>query len=134
MENRPQSSPDPPLDDRLPLTPLTMAILLSLAAGDCHGYALMQKVEKVSGGNLSPGTGSLYAALERLMNDGLIEEAPDDGEPTPGRPRKVHRITDAGRAAARAEAGRMVDVVRIAKERSLIPDELSGLGWVGGEA
>ena len=54
-----------------------MAILLGLSDGDRHGYALMKEIERQTDGALKPGTGSLYAALQRLMDDGLIEESPE---------------------------------------------------------
>lgn len=112
-----RSEPDP----RIPLTPLTMAILLALADEDCHGYALMQRVEAESGGGLKPGTGSLYAALERLMDDGLIAEVAMADSLDADRRRKSYRITEGGRALARAEAARMLDVLRIARARKLGP-------------
>ena len=109
--------PHPPED--LPLTPLTMALLLALADGDRHGYALMDEVERQTGGTLRPGTGSLYAALERLMADVFIAETEGDAAGRPGRPRKTFRITEAGREVARAEARRMERVLEIARERAL---------------
>lgn len=112
-------------DPRLPLTPLTMAILLALADGDRHGYALMQAVETQTDGALKPGTGSLYAALERLMNDGLIIEAPPSTDANADRRRRTFRITDGGRDLARAEADRMMSVLRHARAQRLAPDDLS---------
>lgn len=109
-----------PASPASPLSPLTMAILLALAKEDQHGYALMQEVEAQTGGVLRPGTGSLYAALERLLEEELIVDAParpggsDDGR------RKYFRITSAGRAAARAEAWRMAGVLEIARKRNVI--------------
>ncbi len=112
----------PASDPRLPLTPLTMALLLALAENDLHGYALMQAVEHQTDGALTPGTGSLYAALERLMADGLIGEVPPDELPDEDRRRRTYRITDEGRDLARAEAERMVRVLRVARERRLAPE------------
>lgn len=113
-------------DQTLPLSPLTMSILLALADGEAHGYALMKEIERQSGGVLKPGTGSLYAALQRLIDAGFIEEAPH--EPAPGEdPRRKHyRITGDGRMATRAEAERMLRVLKIARARSLAPDFTSG--------
>lgn len=112
----------PASDPRLPLTPLTMALLLALAEDDLHGYALMQAVERQTDGALTPGTGSLYAALERLEADGLIGEVPPAELPDEDRRRRTYRITDEGRALARAEAERMVRVLRVARERRLAPE------------
>ena len=103
-----------------PLTPLSMAILLALLKEDQHGYALMQEVEAQTGGALVPGTGSLYAALQRLLDEGWIVESPRRrGEGEDAR-RRYFRITTAGRAAARAETERMVRVLETARERSLV--------------
>jgi DNA-binding PadR family transcriptional regulator len=108
-------------ENELPLTPLTMAILLALAEGDKHGYALMKDVEQQTGGMLSPGTGSLYAALDRLEAEGLIEESASRPARGEDQRRKYFRITAAGRALARAEAGRMQRVLETARARSLVP-------------
>jgi DNA-binding PadR family transcriptional regulator len=105
----------------LPLTPLTMALLLALAEGDAHGYALMQGVKQRTSGRLSPGTGSLYAALDRLMDDGLIEEARGRPGPEEDQRRRYFRITKAGRRLARAEAERMLEVVEDARRAHLLP-------------
>ena len=110
--------PNPP---DLPLSPLTMAILLALAKGDQHGYALMQDIEAQTGGTITAGTGSLYAALQRLQDDGLIVDSPDRPAAGEDQRRKYFRITDAGRAAARTEAARMVRVLETARDNRLIP-------------
>ena len=107
-------------DELLPLSPLTMAILLALADGDRHGYALMQDIEAQTDGALKPGTGSLYAGLQRLMGDALIAEA--DGEPGADRRRRYYSITEAGRDIARAEAQRMLRVLNVASEKDLVGD------------
>lgn len=117
--------------DQLPLTPLTMAILLALADRDLHGYALMKEVEEQSDGRLAPGTGSLYAALQRLMDDGLIDESPEAPGPGDDPRRKYYRITAAGRAVARAEAERMVQVVAVARARALGPEPVPASGGEG---
>lgn len=101
-----------------PLSPLTMAILLALAEREQHGYALMREVGRQLG--TVPGTGSLYAALERLALAGLIEESPV--RPDEDARRKVFRITRAGRTEARREAKRMLRVVEAARERALLPE------------
>jgi DNA-binding PadR family transcriptional regulator len=100
-----------------PLTPLSMAILLALAERDLHGYALLEEIEAQTGGSLSPATGTLYAALERLADEELIEKSPDSPAPDEDQRRRYFRITPAGRAAAAAESRRMADVIRIARKR-----------------
>jgi DNA-binding PadR family transcriptional regulator len=99
-----------------------MAILLALTGKDQHGYALMQEVERQTHGTLQPGTGSLYAALQRLMEDGLIIESPDHPGPDEDRRRKYFRVTAAGRALARQEAARMLRVLDTARAKALIAD------------
>jgi DNA-binding PadR family transcriptional regulator len=110
------------IDDVPPLSPLTMSILLALAGGETHGYALMKEVERQSEGVLKPGTGSLYAALQRLIDAGLIDEAAHVAAPREDSRRKHYRITVEGRRATRAEAARMMRVLEIARARSLAPD------------
>lgn len=115
-----------PNDPRLPLTPLTMALLLSLAEEDQHGYALMKSIEKQTDGNVKPGTGSLYAALQRLMQDELIIESPAPAAEGEDARRKSYRITESGRELVRAEAERMLRVLEVARERALAPASLDG--------
>src|ERR687889_110941 len=98
----------------LPLTPLSLAILLGLADGARHGYGIMREVERQTDGQLSPGAGSLYAALQRLQDDGLIaavRSAPD-GEPAGSR-RRYYILTSRGRALARAELLRMARLIQL---------------------
>jgi DNA-binding PadR family transcriptional regulator len=101
------------------LTPLSMAILLSLAERDQHGYALLQDVERLTDGELKPGTGSLYTALQRLMDEGLLIESPDLPAADEDQRRRYYRITEPGRDAVRAEAARLARVLRLAREREL---------------
>jgi DNA-binding PadR family transcriptional regulator len=113
-------------EDSTPLTPLTMALLLALAEDDLHGYALLQEVERQSDGSLRPGTGTLYAALERLEDEGLIRRSPDLPAPGEDQRRRYFRITDAGRDAVRAESARMLRTLRAAAARDLVPGGLRG--------
>ena len=104
-----------------PLTPLTMAILLALSKEDQHGYALMREVAAQTDGTIMPGTGSLYAALERLTDEGLIAESRARPAGDEDRRRRYYRITEAGRETARAEAARMLRVLDTARAKRLIP-------------
>ena len=100
------------------LTPLSAAVLFALAGGTSHGYGIIKEIEEATAGDMRPRTGSMYLALHRLVEDGLIEEAEArDGDQR----RRLYRLTPEGRAAARAEAERMAQLVRLATVKKLIP-------------
>ena len=101
----------------LPLTPLSFHILLTLAAGDSHGYGLMKEVKVRTNSSLNPATGTVYLALQRLEDAGLVGdgglETPSDG----GVARRRWTITPLGREVAAAEARRLVGLVEMAVDR-----------------
>jgi len=103
------------LEDALPLTESTFTILLSLAAGPRHGYAIMQDVADLSGGRINLGTGTLYGALRRLLEQGWIEryDEPENGE----RARKAYRLTGVGRRVVAAETARLQSLLTAAQRR-----------------
>jgi DNA-binding PadR family transcriptional regulator len=103
----------------LPLSNLSFHVLLSLGAGPSHGYGLGKEIESRSEGRLRPTTGSLYQALRRLTEDGLIEPAPEVVRISTDGRRQYFRLTALGRAVARAEAARLHDLIRLAAERDL---------------
>jgi DNA-binding PadR family transcriptional regulator len=107
--------------EALPLTPLSTAILLALSAEPLHGYGLMQAVSAQSDGILTPGTGTLYAALVRMLEAGLIEEAAE-AAPDDGRRGRSYRLSSDGQALLQAETARMDRVVSLARQRGLGPD------------
>ena len=115
----------------LPLSPLSLAILLGLAEGARHGYAIMKEVERQTDGRIAPGAGSLYAALQRLQDDGLIAAAPAgaDGEPSNAR-RRYYVLENRGRAVARAELLRMARVIQLGHDRRLVPELRLAVGPV----
>lgn len=92
-------------DPFLPLPPVWFEILLALAAGDLHGYAVMQEVTTRGDGSLHPGT--LYRALARLLESDLIEERPERPVAGDDERRRYYRLTALGRAVARAESTRL---------------------------
>lgn len=108
-----------PSNDLLPLTPAVFHILMSLAAGPRHGYAIMKEVEEQTEGELRLGPGKLYYSIQRLLDEGLIEEIDEEGA---NKNRRPYRITAAGRAAARAEARRLRKSLQLAAKRRLIED------------
>jgi DNA-binding PadR family transcriptional regulator len=98
----------------LPLSPATLHILLSLAAEDRHGYGIMQEVARQSEGQYKLGPGTLYDNLQKLIGNGLVEEAPRPGPDDDPR-RRYYRLTTAGRGVLTAEIARLEGVVREAR-------------------
>lgn len=112
----------PELHEHLPLTPVAFEILLALAGEERHGYAIMRSVEGRTGGRLSLHPGTLYRALGRLADAEWIEELEErpDTERDDER-RRYYRITELGRAVARAEARRLAGQLGAAREVGLAP-------------
>jgi DNA-binding PadR family transcriptional regulator len=108
--------PEPDVQSTLPLTEATFFILLSLAPGPKHGYAIMKEVSEMSRGRVAFSTGTLYGAIKRLLDQRWIErigEDPDEAEEM-GRPRKAYVLTSLGKRIMAAEVVRMQDLVHLA--------------------
>ena len=103
----------------LPLTEPTFYILLSLAPGKKHGYAILKDVEALSDGKVRLSTSTLYGALGRLLDQGLIERVPNEEKETtgPGLPRKAYILSHTGRRILEAETRRMQALVTTARLR-----------------
>ncbi len=102
-----------------PLSAATFHILLALAGGDRHGYAIGKEVEEQTAGAVSLGPGTLYRILKQLTIDAWIAEidsADDEHER-----RRTYRLTSRGRAIAQAEARRLDALVSVARARRLLP-------------
>jgi DNA-binding PadR family transcriptional regulator len=112
--------PFKPSDANLPLTPISFEVLMALLDGELHGYAILQAVEGRLSGKLPMRTGTMYRALARLMDEGLIERGgtADDEDPR----RRYYRITAHGRATAKAEARRLADQVEAARAHRLLSE------------
>lgn len=106
------------LQEQLPLTESTFFILLSLAAGPKHGYAIMKEVEPLSDGRVSLSTGTLYGALKRMLDMAWIERAEDPEGDESGRERKAYRLTNMGRRILEAETARLRRLVGMAELRT----------------
>lgn len=102
-----------------PLTPLSLAILMALAEEPLHGYAIMTAVEARGGPRLLAGAGSLYAALDRMVEAGLLGEEPDLED---ARRRRRFSLTRRGRNAAQAELRRMAELVAEGRAHRLLPE------------
>jgi DNA-binding PadR family transcriptional regulator len=103
----------------LPLTEATLYILLSLAPGKKHGYAIRQDVEAVSAGRIRLSTSTLYSALGRLLEQTLIARVANDPgtRPGPGLPRKAYVLSDLGRRVLQAEVDRLQALANTARLR-----------------
>ena len=110
----------PPLEDFLPLRPVEFDILLALGDGDRHGYAIMQEALRRSDGRLQLEPGTLYRALRRMRQAGLVTETAGHGQDSGDERRKYYRLTALGRRVAAAEAERMADLVLTARTRGLL--------------
>ena len=119
----------PPREERqeiealLPLPLATFHILIALADDDRHGYAILQEVERRTGGELRLSAGTLYRSIQRMLEDGLIVErrvrpAPEEDDER----RRYYRISPLGGAVARAEAARLNALVRMARAKGLAPE------------
>ena len=100
-----------------PMTETTYFILLSLAPGPGHGYAIMKDVQKLSQGRVSLSTGTLYGALKRLLEQGWIERVDDPAGAENGRERKAYRLTQLGQAALDGEIERLNGLLTAAGQR-----------------
>jgi DNA-binding PadR family transcriptional regulator len=93
-----------------------------LAEADRHGYAIIQAVADRTDGKVRIGAGTLYRSIQRMLEDGLVVEI--DERPDPEQDderRRYYRITALGRAAARAETQRLLDLVKLARASGLTP-------------
>jgi DNA-binding PadR family transcriptional regulator len=114
-------------DDRdpealLPLTPAMFHLLLALADGDRHGYAIGVEVARQTEGRLTIGAGTLYGLIKRLLADGLILETDERPDPEfDDVRRRYDRLTDFGRRVASAVAARLEALVSAARARKLLP-------------
>jgi DNA-binding PadR family transcriptional regulator len=113
-------SSDPAALLRLPEA--TLHILMSLAEEDRHGYAVIQDVAARTRGEVRLGAGTLYRSIQRMLEQGLIEETQE--RPAPEQDderRRYYRITPLGTAVARAEARRLAELVKLARASGFVP-------------
>ncbi len=100
--------------EHLPLANLPLHVLVALAEGERHGWAVIKRIEELTEGHHSPSSGSLYLAMTRLEERGLIEDAPaPEGETDPRR--RYYRLTRLGSEVLEAEVGRLSGLVNVAR-------------------
>ena len=108
-------------ESQLPLAPATFQILLALVDRERHGYAIMKEVTTRTDGAVQLGPGTLYGALKRLLENGLVEKGSERADPELGDDRRrYYRLTKLGLRVARMEARRLDAMVRAARQKKLI--------------
>ena len=106
----------------LPLQPTTFHILLSLTDEDRHGYAIILEVARRTQGELKLSAGTLYRSIQRMLESGLIIETRNRPAPEmDDERRRYYRITPLGRSVAEAEAGRLRDLLKMARLCGVAP-------------
>ena len=111
-------------ESQLPLGPASFQILLALVDGERHGYSIMKEVTARTDGAVRMGPGTLYGALKRLLEGGLVEESEERADAELGDDRRrYYRLTKFGLRVARLEARRLEAMVRAARRKKLIGTE-----------
>ena len=110
------------LEALLPLPPMTFHILIALAEGERHGYAIIQDIAARTHGDVRISAGTLYRSIQRMQEQGLIEESrrrpsPDEDDER----RRYYLLTNFGHAVARAEARRLTRLVKLARASGFAP-------------
>src|SRR5690348_14640851 len=103
-----------------PLTPAVVHVMLSLAGGERHGYAILKDVQRQSGQSIRFGPGTIYGTLQRLMEAGWVEETDAPARSLDER-RRYYRLTRGGRAALADEVERLQGIVSLARSHRIVP-------------
>lgn len=101
--------------ETLPISEPVLLVLLSLAEQPRHGYSILKDVEAMSGGRVVLSTGTLYGALQRLLDNGWIERVRENDAP---RDRRTYRLTSRGRKNLGTEVERMRHLTKLAALRT----------------
>ena len=112
------------------ITDLSFLSLTALADTPRHGYGILQEIDAITSGRTTPAVATLYRTLDRLVADGLIEEA--GTEVVDGRFRRTYRLTESGRSLLSAEAAVRASTAKLATKRLRLPK--ANPGPVGGIA
>jgi len=107
-------------EEQLPLTPAMFHVLLALADGEMHGYAILKEVERRTEGKVRLSAGTLYGIIKRLNGEGWIVES--SKRPAAGlddERRRYYRLTELGRQVAVTEARRLEELLEMARNKNL---------------
>jgi len=108
-------------EDLLPMTPAMFNILLALADGEKHGYAMMLEVEANTEGAIKMGPGTLYGSIKRMLASGLIEESDERPDPAlDDERRRYYRLSGLGQRALHLEAERLERQVSVARFKHVL--------------
>jgi DNA-binding PadR family transcriptional regulator len=100
----------------------TFHILVALSDRDRHGYSIMQDISERTGGQIQLSPSTLYSAVKRLLEIGLIEELSERPDPVhDDERRRYYHLTKRGRLAARDEARRLEQLLADARATGLVP-------------
>lgn len=122
MTNK-QSEPQ----DLLPLTPAVLHILLALANGERHGYAIMQEIAEMTAGQIRLGPGTLYRSIRTMLEAGMIAESGERPDPVlDDERRRYYRLTDFGQRVGRAEMERLDRLISTARARRFVDRPAAG--------
>ena len=106
----------------LPLTPGMFQVLIALADGEKHGYAVIKEVARRTEGRITLSAATLYTIVRRFVQEGVIAETAERPDPAlDDERRRYYRLTDFGRRVAKAEAARMETALGMARAKKLIP-------------
>ena len=113
--------PDPDdINSYLPLPASAMHIVVALAGGERHGYAIMRDLDALSGGSVNMGPGTLYGSIKRMIDQGLVEETDERPDPAlDDQRRRYYRLTALGQRVGAAERARLAALLDAARLRRL---------------
>jgi DNA-binding PadR family transcriptional regulator len=107
-------------NQQLPLTPAVFHILLALMDRERHGYGIMKEVELQTEGEMVLRPGTLYQAIKRMLDAGLVEETDDRPDPQlDDERRRYYRVSGLGRKVAKAEVARLKKLLRLARNKQV---------------
>lgn len=116
-----KSDSEPDLESHLPLSPAAFHVLLALADGEKHGYAIKKEVSRRTEEKVRLGPGTLYGLIKRMLNDGLLVECDERPDPSlDDERRRYYRLTGLGFKVAAAEAERMEKLITTARAKKLL--------------
>ena len=115
----------------IPLTPAVFHILLALADGEKHGYAIMQEVEAISSDQIKMGPGTLYGSIKRMIANGLIEEVDERPDPNlDDQRRRYYRLTGLGSTVLSTEVQRLAVLLERARTKQVLAIRQLGTTFV----